>query len=164
MAEVFAVVGAVASVTQLLANCKKIADFFSKVIREVGGDESVKTLKADIDSLSTELNLVDRKCNQAQQPSSPFRIDQYILDIFESEKLGCRRTLRELEKLLLEVSGGSLNPSSFERFRHGILRSLRSPEVEELRKRVTKHQQQLHFYVTLISEYAVLFHNNNFAD
>jgi len=152
MAELLAALGTVASVAQLVANCKRIADFVSRVIREAGDEDSVKTLRADIESLSAEVALVAIKCNQAQQPSSPFRIDESVLEIFEDEKLGCHETLKELEKLLAKVCGGSLNPSSFARYRQAILTALRSSEVEELQKRVTKHQQQLHFYVSLISE------------
>jgi|SRR5271170_1003121 len=164
MAEFVTVVGAVASVTQLLANCKRLADFVSKVIREAGAQESVKALRADIESLSAEVKLVDAKCTKAQQPSSPFRIGQSVLDMVETEKLLCQETLLELEELLAKVSGGSLNPSSLARYMQGILTTLRSSRVEDLQKRVTKHQQQLHFYVTLISEYAVLFHKSDFAD
>jgi len=144
-------VSAVSSAISIVNLCAKLTRFVTRVISEVSSEENVKELRADIQSLSEEVLLVDEKCKEAQDPSSNFHIPQRMLDRIETKERACENTLEELELLLKQVSGG-FTAGRLARFATAILTTLRSSRVEKLQQDVTKHQQSLHFYVTLISE------------
>jgi len=148
MAEAISTAASVVSIVNL---CARITQFVTRVISEVSSEESIKELRADIQSLSEEVELVDAKCAQAKLPSSNFAIPHRMLDRIEVKKVACLTTLEELEGLLKTVSCG-FTTGRLKHLASAILTTLHSQRVEKLQQDVTKHQQSLHFYVTLISE------------
>ena len=139
------------SVATIVKLCVKITGFITDVIREVKSEEHVTKLRADIHSLSEEVELVDELCKKAKLPSSTFVIPQRMLVRIETKKGACQKTLKELESLLMQVSGGFAT-GRLARYAQAISVLLRSDKIEKLRQDVTKHQQSFHYYVTLITE------------
>jgi hypothetical protein len=140
------------SVIAIVTLCKSITKFVTKVIGEMSSEENIKELRADIHSLSEEVELVGEKCDQAQEPSSNFQIPHRMLERINTRKCACHKTLNELKKLLEQANEGYFSTGPLKRLKSAILTTLRSERVEKLQQEVTKHQQSLHFYVTLISE------------
>jgi hypothetical protein len=126
------------SAVALLAACRSIGQFIATLIREKGPDSTIDALRADVDSLSTDVALVRDNRNTTQSSSVQQNV---IWKRIETEQHDCDKTLRELKDFLMPLRRD---------VRSAIVIQLRSETVQGLRARISKHQQSLHFYVTLI--------------
>jgi len=147
-----------ASAIAILGACRTIISVLSTVISEVNADDGAVliALKTDIETLTADLDIVAKRCQQAGNFAGLYRIDDSLLRQISLENKRCHTTIFELRAALERAIGNNrLDENRLaRRFIIIIVRLLKSPDVdvEALQKRIASHQQRLHFYMTLVSE------------
>ena len=133
----------ITSAITLLGTCQAIGKTIAKLICDTDSDATMEALRADVDSLSTDVNLVLQTCNQSQSSIVHQNLRVEIWNKIQVEQCECENILQEGNEFL-----GTLRP--------GFLTTLFLPspieQVQGLRDRISKHQRSLHFYVSLITK------------
>lgn len=142
-------VSVAASAATLAGICAKIGKYIWNLIGEIGPDGVISVLRIDVDSLSEELRLVNQKCQESAHQSSEFRIEPHVLVNIKNVQENCENTLKRLEAILDRICGFDAN--AIGRVKAMVIQTLHSDEVLQLQNRMTKYQQSLHFYMTLIN-------------
>jgi len=151
MVEVPDPVSAATSAIALIKICNDIVNFVGRVNRAIGG-EGMEALKRDILSLSSQLESVNKVCEDADSQSSSFSIEPHVREWIEAVQRQCEIKLERLKTRLDQLC--SCDNTTTGRLRMAVLELLGDDEVTRIRRDVTKHQQDLGFYLTLINGFA----------
>lgn len=138
-----------ASTITIIGAARAAFQFLQTVIQEVGNDGDINALNADVKALFDELELVDNNCESLSQ----FQVDPTLRKRIETERRACGVTLDKFKSTVEQVTGRIDDPGVVRRFKVMVVRLLKSPSVERLHRQMAQHQQRLHFYVTLMTEY-----------
>jgi len=139
---------AVASAVALIQTCRAIATFIVNFIRTTG-TEGIEALQMDVDSLSIQLQAVERRCKEASEPPPSFKLEEHILKWILVVLSRCEVMLTKLNGIIDEFRG--YDNTKLGRFKSNIRQALRSSDVQDLQDEMAKYRQYLHFYMTLVN-------------
>lgn len=131
-------------VIALIQTCYTIASFVQRFAGATGA-AGVESLRNDIESLSSQLQLVVEKCDTVSS------IAPHVLEWMRMVMDQCNVTLAKLTALVSKFCG--YNKTRLGQCKGVIQQVLYSNEVKDLQNEMAKYRQILHFCLTLIYGY-----------